>query len=402
MVHFDSWGLATTAPDHDALVRYESLVDGFLVFAKDLPQRLARAVEEPAAPMSIVTLGLLLVQANTAVDHRRAGEAADRARVVDLDDRERMHLEALDVWLLGDLDTALDIWDRLLLRWPTDALALRLRYFALFSQGRCAEMLSSSRRAIEHWDDRPRRSHLDGMVAFALEELGEYAEAERLGRAAVDADDGDLWSIHAVAHVLEMQARTDDGLAWFAGRDDVLHTHGSFARHLWWHHAIIHLRTGDHARLLELYDREIQPGDATDALSLTNAIDGLARLEFAGVDVGDRWIALVDPATRRLDHHSHPFADAHVTYALARAGADAEADRVIDGMVAWRDPSTTAGRVIDEVGLDTARAMLAIGRGRNREGAALLARTRDRRWKLGGSHAQRQVFELAEAFAAAV
>ncbi len=238
------------------------------------------------------------------------------------------------------------------------------------------------------------------MVAFALEELGEYADAERHGRSAVDTDEHDLWSIHAVAHVLEMQARTDDGLAWFEGRDGVLHAHGSFARHLWWHHAIIHLRTGDHDRLLELYDREVQPGDATDSLSLTNAIDGLARLEFSGVDVGDRWTALVEPSTLRLGHHSHPFADAHIAYALGRAGADADAARLIEGMAAWSGPATNAGRVIDEVGLDTARAMLAIAQGRTREGAVLLARTRDRRWKLGGSHAQRQVFELAEAFAA--
>ena len=41
----------------------------------------------------------------------------------------------------------------------------------------------------------------------------------------------------------------------------------------------------------------------------------------------------------------------------------------------------------------------ALGAGRASDAAPLLDKTQALRWKLGGSHAQRQVFELAQAFA---
>ncbi len=399
MQRTDRWGLETTAPTPDALLRLEQLIDDFVTFDAELPAHLGAAVAEPAAPMARLVMGLFLAQANTATDHRRAVEIAKGLADVDLNQRERLHRQALNDWLDGESEGAIARWEQILDQWPTDMFALRMQYFALFAQGRCADMLASSRRSIAAWGDVGRRSYLDGMEAFALEELGDYAEAERLGRSASEADPLDLWSIHSVAHVLEMQARTDDGLVWFDGRDEAFHTRGSFARHLWWHHAIIHLRTGNYDRLLELYDAEIQPGDAIDALSLTNAIDGLARLEFAGVDVGDRWLPLLESSTARIGHHTHPFADAHFVYAIARAGdADGVTD-LLDGMAAWRDHAGTASRVISEVGLDTATAMAALGGGRPADAVALFDKTRELRWKLGGSHAQREVFNLAQAFA---
>jgi tetratricopeptide (TPR) repeat protein len=348
-------------------------------------------------PLSTIAFGLFMTQAHTAADLERAREAATEAAGHDLNDREVAYLEALRRWIDGNTNATLDALGRLLDLWPTDLFALRLELFALFGQCRYDDMIDSTRRAIDAWDDRPFRSHLDGMVAFALEELGDYAEAERLGRAASEADPSDLWSIHSVAHVLEMQARTDDGLAWFDGRADELARHGSFARHLWWHHAIIHLRTGDHARLLELYDTQIQPGDATDTLSMTNAIDALARLEFAGVDVGDRWAPLVAPASFRIGHHDHPFSDCHASFALARAGATDALETLLASMADWQDNGTSAGEVIAEVGLATARGMAELGAGNSERAAQFLVPTGDLRWRLGGSHAQRRVFDLAQA-----
>lgn len=400
MQQTDRWGLDTTASTTDALFRLERLIDDFVTFDAELPTHLDEAVVEPAAPMAHIVMGLFLAQANTAAGHMRAAEVAQRMANVDLNPREALHRAALTDWLDGENEAAIARWERVLEQWPTDMFALRMQYFALFGRGRCAEMLTTTRRSIDAWADLERRSYLDGMASFALEELGEYAEAEQLGRSAAEADPYDLWSIHAVAHVFEMQARSNDGLTWFEGRDDVLHSRGSFARHLWWHHAIIHLRTGNHDRLLELYDTEIQPGDAIDALSLTNAIDSLARLEFAGVDVGERWLPLLEPSTLRIGHHTHPFADAHFAYAIARAGADDRVAELLDGMASWCDRSGTASRVISEVGLKTATAMAALGAGRAIEAAPLFEQTQASRWNLGGSHAQREVFELAQRFAA--
>ncbi len=381
----------------------EELVTAYVTFSPDLPSKLGAALADPLVPLARLTAAYLLLQAHTTADHRRAADLADsltRQAASDaeaLNDRERAHLAVLRLLIDGRTDAAADALDVLLARWPTDMLALRLSHFVLFNRGRLADMVRSVTRSIAAWDDRPFRSYLDGMHAFALEELGEYRQAERLGRGAVEVDRTDLWSVHSVAHVLEMEARTEEGLTWFEGRDDDLV--GAFARHLWWHRAIIHLRTGDHARLLELYDTRIQPGPALDGLSLTNAIDGLARLEFAGVDVGDRWLALVDAARHRIGYHDHPFNDSHFAYALARAGAQESAADLLAGMADWCDRPTTAAGVLTRVGLDTARAMAALGRDDRDTAVLLLERGREDRWQLGGSHAQRRLFELAEDFA---
>ena len=62
--------------------------------------------------------------------------------------------------------------------------------------------------------DLPGYGNVLGMLAFGLEECGDYAEAEKAGRRSVEISPEDLWGIHAVAHVLEMQGRLADGAAW--------------------------------------------------------------------------------------------------------------------------------------------------------------------------------------------
>ena len=52
------------------------------------------------------------------------------------------------------------------------------------------------------------------MHAFGLEESSRYAEAEAAGRRALAADARVPWAIHAVAHVMEMQGRHDEGTQW--------------------------------------------------------------------------------------------------------------------------------------------------------------------------------------------
>lgn len=401
----DPWGLDITVPDNPneaeaALQCCLDLIRAYITFAPDAADKLMAALSPPVAPLASITAAYLLVQVHTYADRERAAGIVNQLTgpgTVDLNPREAAHLDALRFVVAGQTDRAADALVSIVERWPTDILATRLGHFICFNRGRLADMSHLADRSIAAWGDLPFRSYLDGMRAFTLEEQGHYREAEHLARQAVDADRTDLWSVHAVAHVLEMEARTADGLAWFEGRDGDLV--GSFARHLWWHHAIIHLRTGDHGRLLDLYDRQVQPGTAVDGLSLTNAIDTLARLEFAGVDVGDRWHPLVDGAQYRLGYHDHPFNDSHYVFALARAGRADSVGTLLDGMAGWQDRDTTAARVITEVGLDTARAMAALGSGDPATAADLLHRSRSERWRLGGSHAQRRLFELAESYA---
>jgi len=67
-------------------------------------------------------------------------------------------------------------------------------------------------RAAPSWSETHKDyGPLLSLRAFANEEAGFFAEAERYGRAAVEIDPSDVWGAHAVAHVMDMQGDAQKG-----------------------------------------------------------------------------------------------------------------------------------------------------------------------------------------------
>ena len=74
---------------------------------------------------------------------------------------------------------------------PHDLLALRLQHFAYFWLGNGPELRNAPARVLESWDDSlSGYGYVLGMFAFGLEECGQYQQAERAGRRAVDMNPG--------------------------------------------------------------------------------------------------------------------------------------------------------------------------------------------------------------------
>ncbi len=400
----DRHGLSTTG-SQEAVALYDRLAEGYLWFEADLLTRMdavsAAGVDE-APPMGSILWAQLMAMSHTSTGVAAAREVADALDGRALLAREEHHRRALAAVGVGDVDGATAAWGAVLDEHPGDLVALRLQHFALFNRGALGEMTTRAESTGEHLARHGAAvardlALVDGMRSFAHEEGARFAEAERLGKNAVATAPDDLWAIHAVAHVLEMQGRSAEGRSWVDANAEALRTHGSFAGHVWWHLALCHLETGAHSEALRLYDDGIWAPDATEGLTLTNAIALLARLEWAGADVGGRWADLVDGASLRIGHHSHPFNDCHYTYALARAGRDDLAEELHLSMCQWgAERNDTAAEVIRGVAASTALGMLDLGRGRPAEAARELARDREQRWRIGGSHAQRDLFAQAE------
>jgi hypothetical protein len=166
-------------------------------------------------------LGMLACTTATHNDVRQSLEFM-ATRHSALTRREQTHLAALEAWFAGDLRTACGLWDDILVDHPTDLLALRLQHFATFWTGKSMALRDGIARAWHAWDEQtPGYSYVLGMYAFGLEEAGDYAAAEARGKRAVELNPDDLWAIHAVAHVLEMQGRLHDGMAWLSYPCDV-------------------------------------------------------------------------------------------------------------------------------------------------------------------------------------
>ena len=64
----------------------------------------------------------------------------------------------------------------------------------------------------------PRYASVLAMYAFALEESAQYRRAEKMARRALVLDPGHPGAIHVIAHVMEMQGRFHEGLAFYTGR----------------------------------------------------------------------------------------------------------------------------------------------------------------------------------------
>jgi len=274
-----------------------------------------------------------------------------------------------------------------LARRPDLLLFVKLSTMLRFVGGDVAGMRRTTELVLPSWRrDRPGYGYVLGCHAFALEEAGEYAAAERTGRTAVGIAPHDAWAVHAVAHVHEMTGRPADGMAWIEALRLAWRGCNSFAFHLSWHLALFHLERGDHARALDLYDTEVRPDRSEDMRDYGNAVSLLWRLRQHGVAVGDRWDELAGIARRRRHETTLLFGTLHRLLALLAVDDLAAADELVAAIDAAAAGTGEQATVAATFGAGLARALRATA------GTAPLTGLAGRLAPLGGSHAQRDVF----------
>ena len=401
-MHQDIHGLPISTDSGAAAAALDHLVLGYLKYRADVPARLA-AVFAADADFGLAhclkgyfTL-LSYKQANTPL----AVEAAQQARTLTVraTAREQAHVAALEAWIAGDLDLALKIWEEILRDHPLDVLAFRLAHFNNFWLGRPGEMRASVDRVKPKWGaDLPGYGTVLSCHCFSLEECGDYAGAEPSGRAAIAIDPGDIWGTHAVAHIMEMQGRHAEGIAWL----DELERHwqggNNLLHHLWWHRALFHLERAEYDAVLALYDQRFRnlASLLTQAqpdlyIDVQNAASMLFRLERLGIDVRARWSEIADKAEARIGDCVSAFTLPHWMMALAATGRDESARRMLEAMRAFGSGEGTVMRVVGKVALPICAAVAAHRRGEYRRALDLMRPVLGDMHRLGGSHAQQDV-----------
>lgn len=395
----DQHGLEMAAAGEAAVRRYDTMLQHYLGLRQDTGDRLKEVFDaDPEMPMAHCARGLFMKLFCTPPLERKAEESLAQAKKLaagGVTERERRHIAALDAWCRGDVTGATAGWEEILLDHPRDVLALRLAHFTHFYLGDCNAMRDSVARVLPYWcDEVPGYGFVTGFNAFGLEECGIYADAEREGRRAVEINDRDIWATHAVAHVMEMQGRHREGVAWLDGLSGNWGDCNNFRYHTWWHKCLFHLELEQFDTILDLYDREVRADTASaDYLDMSNAIALLWRLEEAGADVGDRWTELADKAEDKIDDHIFAFHDAHYMMALARGDRQAKAAAMLETMeAAAARTDTTEGPIFRDVGLPLSKAILAYGKGDFISVVDLLTPVRREVYRIGGSHAQRDLF----------
>ena len=250
-------------------------------------------------------------------------------------------------------------------------------------------------RALPEWsEDRPGYHLLPAMHAFGLEECGDYAHAEREGRRASALHPGDSWAQHAVAHVMEMQGRLKEGLAWMRDDPELWSKDSLLAIHNWWHTALYHLDLGEIDEVLALYDGPIFGAQPPFVLPLGDAAALLWRLMLRGVDVGGRWTVLADLWSKVEGLSLYAFNDAHAVMAYVAAGQSAKVAETLAALEEAAAGDNSNAIFSGQVALPAARAFAAFGDGDYARTATLLLPVIPIANRFGGSHAQRDVLDL--------
>ncbi|HVH77072.1 MAG TPA: tetratricopeptide repeat protein [Stellaceae bacterium] len=389
-----------TAASPEAVAALDATVTAYLGFRADTGDRLKAAVAaDPDLPLAHVLRGCFMLLFGRRAMVPRAQAALDAAQAAaarrQLTAREEAHVAALAAWVAGDLAGATRGWEELAAEHPRDILALKLGQYGCFYMGESARMRGVIERGLAHWSAAiPDYAFLLGCHAFGLEETGDYLAAERAGRAAVENNPADIWAAHAVAHVCEMTGRAKDGAEWVGGLAANWRECNNFAYHALWHRCLFLIELGETERALELYDRDVRAESSDDLLDIANAVSLLWRLESEGVDVGDRWQELAERSEAHIGDHLLTFGDVHYVMALAAAGKDEAVERMLQSLenFAATSPESEAA-VAREPGLALARAAVAHRRGDWAGALEGLLPVRERVCRIGGSHAQRDLFE---------
>ena len=389
----DQKGYELTGGTAQALGSYEQALHEMRCLTGNPVATLAPVLEEaPDFAMAQLLNAWMHVSSTELPAIAVARESLAAARRLPLDEREALHATAIGQWCDGQWHAAARTLEDLNVLYPRDALALQMGQQLDFFTGDSRMLRDRMLRALPAWSDAVPGYHaILGMLAFGLEETGDYARAEAAGRRAIELEPLDAWAQHAVAHVYEMQDRREEGIRWM-NESPGWQQSGFFLVHNWWHLALHHLARGETGKALELYDGPIR-GNAASMLDLIDCSAMLWRLELAGLDVGGRWAALVEHFAPHAASGNYAFNDLHAAMVFARAGREDLLRQIRTAQAVALTRRDDNAEFVAAVGAPAIEAFVAFAAGGYATATSLLRTVRNRANRFGGSHAQRDLLD---------
>uniref|UniRef100_A0AAX7VV62 Tetratricopeptide repeat protein 38 n=1 Tax=Astatotilapia calliptera TaxID=8154 RepID=A0AAX7VV62_ASTCA len=353
----------------------------------------------------VISTGLELVAttSSTRLDERLSSavrRTVELANSQDITSRERLHVKAMELFSHGNFPKACEAWEDILLDHPTDMLALKFAHDAYFYMGAQMQMRDSVARVLPHWKPHmPLSSYLNGLYSFGLLETRFYDQAEKVAMEGLALTPDDAWSVHSVAHVCEMKAELDKGLKFMESREKDWEVTDMLASHNYWHWALFFIEKvkmimGFSANVLcstKVFRRCKASGamlDIVDACSL------LYRLEMDGVCVKERWQELLQVTRPHTDDHVTLFNDLHFLMVSLGAKETGTSRRLLEGLQELaKDPGDNQQhQLAGTIGIPMCQAMLEYNQGNYGQTVELLYPLRYHMVDIGGSDAQRDLF----------
>lgn len=392
MERHDTYGCPTTSPTA-ALQGINDFAEGLLAYHPRSANVLATADQHADSALANIQAGMLWMFLERPDAVEKSLPYADRAAGVNgLNQREQGLLALLRAWQRYDYQSVFSVGKDLYAQYPQDVTLLKILQYHAFNTGNADLMLQL---ALQGLTANPRFAPVHSMVAFGYEQMHQIDAAERAAMDALQLDENEPWAHHALAHVHLSRGTTRRGLeiltacasSW-SGLNSFMFTHN------WWHVALFEIVNGSVDAALKIYDERcwgVQPEYSQDQIG---AVSLLARLELAGVDTGHRWQSLLPFLETRVGDVIQPFLSLQYLYGLAKAKSPLVPDMLTLIELQADDPLVVQDQPIwQEVGITVAQALVAHAQGRFDAAASGLAAVRSSLWRIGGSHAQRDLFE---------
>jgi hypothetical protein len=392
-MHQDWLGNPVTAGSTATIAGVDAFVQGFLGYENGAAKILEAADKDPDCAIANAYAAMAHLFLESPAGLRGAARYLARAEAAApvATERERMAVAAVRAWADNDIPRAMAVGREIAERYPRDLVAAKATQYHHFNLGDAAGMLRIAHMVMPANRDV---AYAHGLLAFACEQSHMLAEAEAAAWTAVRLKRKEPWAHHALAHVMLTQARNDEGRAFLEDvRETWTNLNSFMLTHNWWHLSLFMIEQGEAERVLDHYASHIWGIWKEYSQDQIGAVSLLARLELAGVDVGDRWQDVAAYLAPRIHEHVQPFLDLHYLYGLARAGRP-EAEAMLASLRAHAASAPAFARAAwQEVAVPAGEGLIAYARGDYGRAARRLLSVLPRMVEIGGSHAQRDLFD---------
>ncbi|KAM4618155.1 tetratricopeptide repeat protein 38 [Polymixia lowei] len=402
-------GLPLSTSSNEASKIYDAILTQYVTWRNDETlggiegcMSAVKAADPDFVMGHVISTGLELVGTGSSVRlNERLASAVRRtvelAAAQEITPRERLHVRAMELFSHGNFPKACDTWEEILVEHPTDLLALKFAHDGFFYMGAQTQMRDSVARVLPHWKPHmPLFSYLKGLYSFGLLETHFYDQAEKVAKEGLAMTPEDAWCVHSVAHVHEMKGEADKGLKFMETTEKDWQGCDMLACHNYWHWALYFIEKGQYEAALKIFDSQVSRRSRASGamLDTVDACSLLYRLEMEGVCVKDYWRELLQVTLPHTDDHVTLFNDLHFLMVSLGAEETGTSQRLLEGL---RETAKEPGdnyqhQLVGTIGMPMCQALVEYDQGNYGGAVELLHPVRYRMAEIGGSDAQRDVF----------